>query len=198
MDKKKIRDSFRLAFSILFSILYLPAFVCYLTSGARKKIDADTERMMTKIPFRLSAGMRLIYFLHNNRYFRVLFYHRIGAVMAAAISWIRPGDRYLSISKTTTIGPGVLLAHPYATIINADRIGDNFSFIQTTTIGDINGKRPTIGNNVTLGAGVTIIGGVRVGDNVTIGAGSVVVKDIPSNSVAVGNPARVVRRLDSE
>lgn len=53
-----------------------------------------------------------------------------------------------------------------------------------------------IGNNCWLGGSVTILPGVTIGDNVTIGAGSVVVKDIPSNSVAVGNPARVVKRLD--
>lgn len=54
----------------------------------------------------------------------------------------------------------------------------------------------SIGNNVWIGGGVQILPGVTIGDNVTIGAGSVVVKDIPANSVAVGNPATVVRKLD--
>ena len=53
----------------------------------------------------------------------------------------------------------------------------------------------TIGNNVWIGGSVTILPGVTIGDNVTIGAGSVVVGDIPSNSVAVGNPARVVKKV---
>ena len=53
----------------------------------------------------------------------------------------------------------------------------------------------TIGNNVWIGGSVTILPGVNIGDNVTIGAGSVVVHDLPSNSVAVGNPCRVIRRL---
>ena len=52
-----------------------------------------------------------------------------------------------------------------------------------------------IGDNVWIGGSVTILPGVTIGDNVTIGAGSVVVADIPSNSVAVGNPCRVVSRL---
>lgn len=52
-----------------------------------------------------------------------------------------------------------------------------------------------IGNNVWIGGSVTILPGVTIGDNVTIGAGSVVVSDIPSNMVAVGNPCRVVKRL---
>lgn len=85
------------------------------------------------------------------------------------------------------------MAHSYATVINAESIGDNFSFIQCTTVGQSKGKRPVIGNNVSLGANVVVIGDVKIGDNVTIGAGSVVVKDIPDNSIAVGNPARVIR-----
>ena len=50
----------------------------------------------------------------------------------------------------------------------------------------------TIGDNVWIGGSVTILPGVTIGDNVTIGAGSVVVKDIPSNTVAVGNPCKVL------
>ena len=56
-------------------------------------------------------------------------------------------------------------------------------------------KPVTIGNNVWIGGSVTILPGVTIGDNVTIGAGSVVVSDIPSNTVAVGNPCKVVKKL---
>lgn len=53
----------------------------------------------------------------------------------------------------------------------------------------------TIGDNVWLGGGVTILPGVTIGDNVTVGAGSVVTRDIPGGSIAVGNPARVIRTI---
>lgn len=53
----------------------------------------------------------------------------------------------------------------------------------------------TIGNNVWIGGGVTILPGVTIGDNVTIGAGSVVVNDIPSGTIAAGNPCKVIRKL---
>ncbi|MBR1547820.1 MAG: sugar O-acetyltransferase [Prevotella sp.] len=56
----------------------------------------------------------------------------------------------------------------------------------------------SIGHNVWIGGSVTILPGVSIGDNVTIGAGSVVVGDIPSGSVAVGNPCRVVKRLQKD
>lgn len=53
----------------------------------------------------------------------------------------------------------------------------------------------TIGSNVWIGGGTTILPGVTIGDNCTIGAGSVVKRDIPANSVAVGVPCRVIREL---
>ena len=56
-------------------------------------------------------------------------------------------------------------------------------------------KPVTIGNNVWIGGSVTILAGATIGDNCTIGAGSVVTRDIPANSVAVGNPARVVKQV---
>jgi maltose O-acetyltransferase len=57
-------------------------------------------------------------------------------------------------------------------------------------------KPITIGNNVWIGGNVCVLGGVHIGDNVVIGAGSVVVKDIPSNCVAVGNPCRVIKNTN--
>lgn len=56
-------------------------------------------------------------------------------------------------------------------------------------------KPITVGNNVWFGGGVIVLGGVTIGDNVVIGAGSVVTKDIPANTVAVGNPCKVIKEL---
>ena len=57
-------------------------------------------------------------------------------------------------------------------------------------------KPITIGNSVWIGANVTVMGGVTIGDNCTIGAGSVVNRDIPPNSLAAGNPCRVIRTIE--
>lgn len=56
----------------------------------------------------------------------------------------------------------------------------------------------TVGNNVWIGGGVRVVPGVSIGDNSVIGAGSVVVKDIPANSVAAGNPCRVIRQITED
>jgi galactoside O-acetyltransferase len=56
----------------------------------------------------------------------------------------------------------------------------------------------TVGNNVWIGAGCTVLGGVTIGDNTVIGAGSVVTRDIPSGVIAVGVPCRVMRKITEE
>lgn len=59
-------------------------------------------------------------------------------------------------------------------------------------------KPITVGNNVWIGAGSTILAGVEIGDNTVIGAGSVVTKSIPSNVVAVGVPCKVLREINEK
>lgn len=201
MDKRKNRDKLNLILSLSLSWLYIPHILLYFCKGNFKKmIDSDLDRRVGKSELKLSHTLLFLYYIHTDRYFRNLFYHRVGPVIALLIGWWRPGDRYFVISQTTKIGAGAYFAHPFATEINAKSIGRNFSCRHLTTIGNKrdgdNEHRPVIGDNVTLGVNVTIIGGVTIGNNVTIGAGSVVVKDIPDNCVAVGNPCRVIKSID--
>ena len=160
------------------------------------KLTSDIIVKQSQLKIKLPLVLALLYFLHNDAWFRKWFYYRIGPIADLLISWYRPGCRSLIISKTTKVGKNVLFAHPYATVLNAESIGDNFSFIHCTTIGKDKGKRPIIGNNVKLGANVNIIGGVKIGDNVIVGAGSVVVKNVPANCIVAGNPAKIIRRIN--
>lgn len=192
MNLKKIRDILKLSTSILLSPIYLPHFVLLSVSRNKQAIREDVKKNI-KIEFNLGKNLSLLYLLHTNSYFRTLFYYRIGKARSALISWYRPGNRYFNIADSTKIGPGMSLHHPYATVINAESIGENFSCLQLTTIGASYKGRPTIGNNVHLAAHVVVAGDVHIGDNVEIGAGSVVVKDIPDNVLAAGNPAKIIR-----
>ena len=60
------------------------------------------------------------------------------------------------------------------------------------------GTEIRIGDDVWIGGNVTILPGVTIGNNAVIGAGAVVTKDIPDNSLAIGVPARVVRKLEND
>ena len=103
------------------------------------------------------------------------------------------------IFGSTKIAGGLVCFHPFSTVINAKSIGENFEFRNGLTIGNKfndNSLLPVIGNNVTVGANVCIIGDITIGDNVMIGAGSVVVKSVPSYSVVVGNPAKVIKSIE--
>ena len=87
-----------------------------------------------------------------------------------------------------TIGDNVTMA-PRVHILCHD--ASTKTFINYTKLGRVN-----IGNNVFIGAESVVLPGVTIGDNVVIGANSTVTHDIPTNSVAVGSPARVICTLD--
>ena len=74
------------------------------------------------------------------------------------------------------------------------RVGDRFFANFNFTV--LDEAYVPIGDNVWIGGNVTVLPGVTIGDNCTIGAGSVVTRDIPANSIAVGNPCRVIKKVD--
>lgn len=106
---------------------------------------------------------------------------------------------HCEMPATARIGKGLRLDHcGNGVVIHKDAvIGENVRIFHQVTLGintfdKENYGPPTIGNNVYIGAGAKIIGKVVVGDNVRIGANAVVIKDIPSNSTAVGIPAKAI------
>lgn len=93
-------------------------------------------------------------------------------------------DTYIYVGDYTMIGPNVTVAtaaHPILPSLREKAYQYNSSV--------------KIGKNCWIGAGAIILPGVTIGDNSVIGAGSVVTKDIPANTVAVGNPCRVLRKI---
>ncbi|UCE80930.1 MAG: serine O-acetyltransferase [Methanobacteriota archaeon] len=98
------------------------------------------------------------------------------------------------------IGDSFFIDHATGVVIGETaEIGNNVSIYQGVTLGGVSTEKkkrhPTIGNNVVIGAGATILGPISIGDNVRVGAGSVVVKSVPPNSTVVGIPAKIVKRV---
>jgi serine O-acetyltransferase len=104
------------------------------------------------------------------------------------------------ISPYAHIGTNFRLMHPLGVVIGQDaRIGNNVRIWQQVTLGS-HGKPgekwayPVVEDNVKIFAGAKIIGNVRIGKNSVIGANAVVIKDVPPDSVAVGVPAKVIKK----
>lgn len=105
----------------------------------------------------------------------------------------------IEIHPAARIGPGLFIDHGMGVVIGETaEIGENVTLLQGVTLGGTSLKRekrhPTIGDNVTIGAGAKVIGGFTIGAGSRIGAGSVVVREVPPNCVVVGVPGRITFR----
>lgn len=90
------------------------------------------------------------------------------------------------------IGPGLYLPHPYGTVLMAERIGANTTFVHAVTVGMRNEwEFPVIGDGVFVGAGARLLGGITLGRGCSIGANAVVIHDVPAEATAIGVPATV-------
>jgi serine O-acetyltransferase len=103
----------------------------------------------------------------------------------------------VNIGNHTVIGPGLYLPHGYVVIDGIVRIGRRCVIAPWVTVG-VNGSvaGPTIGDNVFIGTGAKVLGGIRIGNNVRIGANAVVLDDVPDGATVAGIPARVVARRE--
>lgn len=146
----------------------------------------------------------------------MLFFKGFQAIQAQRVAnWLWRNDRRtlalalqsriseafnMDLHPGATIGRGVMMDHGTGIVVGETvRIGDNVSMLHHVTLGGsgtgYGSHHPVIGNGVLLGAGVSVLGPVVVGAASKIGAGSVVVTSLPSHVVAVGVPAKVVKRL---
>ncbi len=167
------------------------------------RLRADIRAVKERDPAaRNSAEVLLLYsglhaiMLHRPAYF--LYRHR----WYFLARWISQLARFLTgieIHPGAKIGVGVMIDHGSGIVIGETaEVGDGCTLYQGVTLGGTGkdkGKRhPTLGKNVMVGSGAKILGPFTVGDNAKIAAGAVVLEPIPSNSTAVGVPARVVRQ----
>ena len=129
---------------------------------------------------------------HKLAYWGVPFIPRFISYLTRIITGIE-------IHPKAQIGNRFFIDHGEGVVIGETTIiGDDVLIYQQVTLGGTgneHGKRhPTIGNNVTIGAGAKVLGNITIGDNTRVGAGSVVVDDVPEHCTVVGVPGRVVQQ----
>ena len=161
----------------------------YVSEGARPLVDSETEHV-----FR----WRIL----TDPLFRTLFYARCRSrfedieeldFLIAKSEEHLPPDTQVDI-HATQIGGGFRIYHGPIGIEKNVVIGRNVSVTAGLVLGKRGSKSPIIHDNVTIAANATVIGGIDVGENAVIGAGSVVLHDVPPNTVVAGNPARVLHQ----
>ncbi|WP_366914309.1 serine O-acetyltransferase [Mastigocoleus sp. MO_188.B34] len=136
---------------------------------------------------------RIAHLLHN---LDIVFLPRFISHLARFLTGIE-------IHPGAVIGKGVFIDHGMGVVIGETAVvGDYCLLYQGVTLGGTGketGKRhPTLGSNVTVGAGAKILGNINIGDRVRVGAITVVLKDVPSNSTVVGIPGRIIPNRDKE
>jgi len=105
----------------------------------------------------------------------------------------------IEIHPGARLGPGVFIDHGMGVVIGETaEVGENVTIYQGVTLGGTSlekvKRHPTIGENVVIGSGAKVLGPFTVGENSRIGSGSVVVKEVPPNSVVVGVPGQITHR----
>lgn len=183
----------------------IPGWLALCLSGAKDLVQRETERYL----WFLEDGKERSFFtnynllLWKNLCYRNHMIYRCSQnsrLWGYALRLLYPPKQDLEIGGD--IGEGLVVYHGHGTIIAAYSIGKNFEIFQGATVG--NNRRPgqtrhnpIIGDNVKVYTNAVVAGGITIGDNVRIAAGSVVLQDVPSNSLVYGNPC-VIKQAVTE
>lgn len=136
---------------------------------------------------------KLAHFLYRKRFF----------FLARFISQFSRFLTGIEIHPGAQLGKRIFFDHGMGIVIGETAIiGDDCIIFHGVTLGGLSSNKvkrhPTLKNNVMIGAGAKLLGDITIGNNVKIGANSVVLKNIPDNTVAVGIPARIVPKFSRD
>ena len=175
----------------------LPHIICYALNKQKRMIF--NKDIMARPQYRNQLKEKnfltweLCSTLIDEAEFRNLFYMRIGAPRHL-LNILLP--KISSMRLSPHIGEGFCPIHSYSTIINgAAKIGNNCTIYHCVTIAVEKTGVPVIGDDVTIGAGAIIMGGIKVGNHVDIGAGAIVIDDVPDHSTVVCPKGRIIPHI---
>ncbi len=172
------------------------AFIMMITNNNTAKIIKKDAVRYCNAEITLLEILRLIV-IHKT--FRNVFYYRFRKnyiLRFLSMLLLRPLDQ---IEIEGDIGPGLLIYHKRGVTITCKKAGENLTIGPGVIIGkgdrnsELGTSCPIIGDNVRIASGAIVFGGIKIGNNSIVGAGTVLNKDVPSNSVVVGNPAKIIK-----
>lgn len=185
---------------ILLSPFMIIPLLAYRTSTYRDRLEKDVDRFWSVHygckPSNYAIG--IIRELANCVEFRNLFFYRCGKVgrILSHISLFflkRQQLLFFGVDRQNFKG-GAFIQHGYCTVITAQSIGENFWVNQNVTIAYSGNEAPIIGDNVHIASDANVVGGITIGNNVTIGAGTTVVRDVPDNTLVVSQSPRYISK----
>lgn len=181
----------------------LPVYFCVLCSKQKKLIQKDVARWNEIDAIHLNFFESLNWYLTYKKEFRNLLQHRLkhpsGSAMAylqffiARMLW-KPMESLFIYTKD--IGGGLYIQHGFATIISAQKIGENCRIYQQVTIGYKGEHSPVLEDNVSVTCGAKVLGDLTMRAHSLAAAGAVVVKDVPERAIVAGVPAKVIGYKD--
>lgn len=177
-----------------------PAILAFILmrGDSKERLKKDLSRFYCRHR-RVSGqcGIKAFYIMIVSRKeFRNVFYMRL-SYLSILIKWLLPGMPTLEFgSKSRQIEGGLFIEHGWSMVIEAEHVGKNLWINQGVTIGYGRNGHPTIGDNVRIGTGAIVLGGITIGDNVNIGANAIIVEDVPSNCTICSPKATIVKRHD--
>lgn len=179
--------------------IFLSVFIKY--QEIRRAVRNDLKAVRERDP----ACISYVHCFLNFKGFQACQAHRVAhklwsqkrTAMAALIQ-SRVSEVFgVDIHPAAKLGSGLVIDHATGVVIGETAVvGENVTILHNVTLGGtgkVTGDRhPKIGDEVFIGAGSKVLGSVRIGKGARIGAGSVVLKEVPPNTTAVGNPARLI------
>jgi serine O-acetyltransferase len=176
------------------------------TPTTLENIELDISRRLLKSGLENAPLLTRLRFYISGIQYRTLLYYRLwkgcnNPFLRGLFGRLYHGNSLrCGVSfNTPALGGGVIMPHWGRINVGATKIGHSAYIFHNVTIGnDYVTGRPTIGDNVFIGVNTVILGNITIGDNVIIGACSFVNKDIPSNCMAAGNPARVIKPIEPD
>lgn len=171
----------------------------WFDTNEREPMDDFTFWRKTAVQFLVNPGVMAV---GMHRFARIL--HLRGLIFPAQVmDRITEFFTGAQIPGETDIGPGFRVYHPNGLVISPkSKLGKNAcvhsDVVFGKSMGDWRVEAPVIGDDVTLGTGVKLLGEITLGSRVMVGANSVVLKDLPDDCIAAGIPAKVLKRTSEE